>query len=80
MVQHGTTPHLFRLLRQQKIKWAGHRKLKIYGTLHCRSGKRMKPSNRVFFASEQDAQLAGFRPCAHCLRPQYLAWKEQETG
>jgi alkylated DNA repair dioxygenase AlkB len=63
------------LIRQGRIAWGGNIKLKIYGTLSCTSGKRMKPVNRVFFSTGQEAITAGYRPCGHCLREEYLAWK-----
>ncbi len=70
-----TAKRIRSLIRQGAIVLAGNKKLKIYGTLRCVSGKRMLPANRVFFASEQEAIAAGFRPCGHCLREKYLAWK-----
>jgi len=63
------------LIRQKKICYAGNRRLRIYGTLHCVSGKRMRPQNRVFFASVQEAMDMGYRPCGHCLRAAYQKWK-----
>ena len=57
-----------------EIRFGGNTKLKIYGTLTCTSGKRMKKQNRVFFYNEKEAITAGFRPCGHCLRKKYLAW------
>lgn len=62
-------------IRKEKILLGGNRKLKIYGTLKCTSGKRMKRENRVFFSSEEDALNKGYRPCGHCLKQKYLAWK-----
>src|SRR5882762_128850 len=59
---------LFNLIRNEKIMYAGNAKLKIYGTLHCHSGKRMKKENRVFFKDEAEAINQGFRPCKNCLR------------
>ena len=54
-----------------------HRGSKIYGELDCygalswlRRGHYVK--NRVFFASESDAIKAGYRPCGHCKRADYL--------
>jgi hypothetical protein len=38
----------------------------VYGSLDCKSGTRMKPENRVFFRSEDDAIKLGFRPCLNC--------------
>lgn len=66
---------LRRLIRKGVIKWGGYRPGKIYGTLSCPSGKKMKTENRVFFQSEQEAIAAGYRPCARCLRDKYLKWK-----
>jgi methylphosphotriester-DNA--protein-cysteine methyltransferase len=57
-----------KLIRKGKIKFAGNVKLKIYGTLRCRFGKRMKKENRVFFESEEEAISFGFRPCGNCIK------------
>ncbi|MFT4033936.1 MAG: Ada metal-binding domain-containing protein [Siphonobacter sp.] len=70
-----STHELWQALRQKHIGWGGNKKLKIYGTLQCSSGKRMKKENRVFFASEAEALTAGYRPCGHCMRDQYRVWK-----
>ena len=66
---------------RQKIKlgeicFGGNKKLKIYGTLRCSSGKRMKVSNRVFFASTAEAIENNFRPCGHCMKAEYKKWKD----
>ena len=58
----------------------GHRKDKIYGTLDCAGAARWIAKGhyvrqRVFFADEQTAIAAGFRPCAHCLPEKYKEWK-----
>lgn len=66
---------ILRFIRKYGIQWAGNRKLKIYGSLHCRSGKRMKPENRVFFTAEAIALSAGYRPCGHCMKQAYEKWK-----
>ena len=57
------------------IRFAGNKVLKIYGRLNCRSGKRMKKKNRVFFQSEDEALALGFRPCGHCMKEEYKKWK-----
>lgn len=62
-------------IKQKDICLGGNRKLKIYGTLQCTSGKRMKKENRVFFASENEAMQNGFRPCGHCMKTIYQKWK-----
>ncbi|RFZ82155.1 metal-binding protein [Mucilaginibacter terrenus] len=67
------------LLGSKQIELAGNRKLKIYGTLSCASGKRMKAENRVFFKDELEAVANGYRPCGHCLRAAYHAWRRTGT-
>lgn len=62
-------------IRQGAINYGGNSKLKIYGTLSCASGRKMKRENRVFFSSASEATKMGFRPCAHCLNEQYQKWK-----
>lgn len=63
-------------IRKHRICFGGHKKLKIYGTLNCAPGKRMKKENRVFFISQQQALDHGFRPCGHCMKHEYKAWKK----
>ncbi len=71
---------LVRMLQERQVAFAGNRRLAIYGTLQCASGKRMKPENRVFFASEAAAIMMGYRPCAHCMYAQYRAWKQAKRA
>jgi methylphosphotriester-DNA--protein-cysteine methyltransferase len=61
-------------IKQKEICFGGNRKLKIYGTLQCKSGKRMKRENRVFFVSENEAIKMGYRPCGHCMKTKYKIW------
>ncbi|MEM8966951.1 MAG: Ada metal-binding domain-containing protein [Bacteroidota bacterium] len=70
---------LFRLMKRSTVVLAGNRKLKIYGRLHCKSGKRMKRENRVFFVNEPEALAQGYRPCGHCMRTAYKIWKEAKV-
>ena len=57
----------------------GNSKAKIYGRLDCSAANSALSKGyaqyRVFFANEQDAIHAGYRPCGRCLRPQYREWK-----
>jgi hypothetical protein len=58
----------------------GHRKARIYGRLDCPSARRAIAaggyvSQRVFFADQQAAVAAGYRPCAVCLPGPYADWK-----
>lgn len=66
--KHLTEEELKRLLRKGEILLVGNMRLKIYGTLRCYSGKRMKRENRVFFRDEEEARLLGYRPCKNCGR------------
>ncbi len=73
--QQLTSQELHSLIKAKGITLAGNRKLKIYGTLQCKSGKRMKKENRVFFLNYIEAKSAGYRPCGLCLRDLYNSWK-----
>jgi methylphosphotriester-DNA--protein-cysteine methyltransferase len=64
-------------IRQQQIVLGGNIKLKIYGSLCCKSGKRMKKQNRVFFVSEEEALSNGYRPRGHCMKTNYKKWKDE---
>lgn len=81
MIRHGhiSDNDLHYKIRQQIIRFGGNRKLKIYGTLSCAAGKKMKRENRVFFTSEQEAVGHGFRPCGHCMKEKYQKWKNGFT-
>jgi methylphosphotriester-DNA--protein-cysteine methyltransferase len=68
---------LWNKIHRGEVTMAGNKKLKIYGRLHCRSGKKMKVKNRVFFENEAEAINCGYRPCAVCMREEYVIWKER---
>ena len=58
----------------------GHRKTKIYGRFDCPAALRALDrggyaAHRVFFADEESARAAGFRPCARCMPEEYAEWK-----
>jgi len=71
----ATSRKLRQMIDNRLVKFGGNASLKIYGTLQCSSGRRMKARNRVFFNSEQEALAHGFRLCGHCMRDAYLQWK-----
>jgi methylphosphotriester-DNA--protein-cysteine methyltransferase len=79
MIPHTfiTDPELRKRLRRKDLTFAGNKLLKIYGSMHCRSGKRMKKENRMFFTSEEEAVNAGYRPCGHCMKFAYQHWKKE---
>lgn len=60
-------------------KLGGNSKLRIYGKLECYSANgalsKGYASHRVFFASEDEAIRAGYRPCGNCMRDRYKIWK-----
>ena len=77
MIKHSDIDdaELHQKIKRKEIVYGGNLNLKIYGTLQCKSGKRMKTKNRVFFKTTEQAKEIGFRPCGHCLRANYKIWK-----
>lgn len=62
----------------------GHRRSRVYGRLDCPSALRAIARggyvrDRVFFADEETAVAAGYRPCARCLPERFRAWKAAAT-
>jgi methylated-DNA-[protein]-cysteine S-methyltransferase len=58
----------------------GHRRSKGYGRLDCPAALRWIAKghyvkHRVFFADEETAIAAGYRPCAVCMPERYRQWK-----
>ena len=58
----------------------GHRGNRVYGRLDCPGALRWIAKGhyvkqRVFFADEETAIAAGYRPCARCLPERYREWK-----
>jgi methylated-DNA-[protein]-cysteine S-methyltransferase len=58
----------------------GHRRSKGYGRLDCPAALRWIAKghyvkHRVFFADEETAVAAGYRPCAVCMPERYAEWK-----
>ena len=65
----------------------GYKKRKIYGRLDCPSALRHIAKgeyvkHRVFFADEETAIKAGYRPCGICMKEAYKVWKanQEEVG
>ena len=63
------------LIDKHEIAFAGNSKLRIYGTLNCKSGKRLKSQNRVFFKNKEEAVNFGYRPCSNCMHEFYKIWR-----
>ncbi|MDD2494552.1 MAG: Ada metal-binding domain-containing protein [Tissierellia bacterium] len=65
--------------------FGGHRKLKIYGKMDCPSAlkwieKGCYINERVFFADEETAIVAGYRPCSICMTNEYTKWKSKSLN
>jgi methylphosphotriester-DNA--protein-cysteine methyltransferase len=61
--------------------FGGYRRNKLYGRLDCPVALRAIAKggyvkHRVFFADEQTAINAGYRPCSVCMPQEYAAWKK----
>ena len=63
----------------------GYSRKKIYGRLDCPSALRHIANgnyvkHRVFFADEETAIAAGYRPCGICMKEEYKKWKAAEEA
>jgi methylphosphotriester-DNA--protein-cysteine methyltransferase len=63
----------------------GHGRTKVYGRLDCPVAlsllrRGFQPHHRVFFADEDTAIAAGFRPCGACMRETYAAWRSSASA
>ncbi|HSP24426.1 MAG TPA: Ada metal-binding domain-containing protein [Saliniramus sp.] len=64
----------------------GNARSKLYGRFDCPSALAAiaradtYARTRVFFADEETAVAAGYRPCARCLPLAYRAWKARQTA
>jgi methylphosphotriester-DNA--protein-cysteine methyltransferase len=61
----------------------GYKRNKLYGRLDCPAALRAVAKggyvkHRVFFADEQTAIDAGYRPCAVCMPREYAEWKKRK--
>lgn len=72
--QEISSPELKKKIKNKEICYGGNARLKIYGLLNCKSGKRMKRANRVFFKTENEALSNGYRPCGNCMYTKYKKW------
>lgn len=82
MIRHNDIgrQELQRKIKNQSIRFAGNYGLKIFGLLHCGPGKKMKKATRVFFETETEAILAGFRPCGDCMTPRLSSMKTSSVS
>ena len=63
----------------------GNKSTRIYGRFDCsiaqtHIAKGGYVKNRVFFANEQDAKAAGYRPCANCMKSEYKIWENADES
>lgn len=47
--------------RDTSLPWVGSNRGKVYYRNGCRAGSELSPANRIYFASEEAAQAAGYR-------------------
>ncbi len=74
-------------LSETKGQYGGHTGGKGYGRMDCRAALQAIQrggyvQSRVFFADEEAAVAAGYRPCGTCLPDRYRLWRQacSETG
>jgi len=86
-------PKIFRLLGPNGTtidsatpgELGGNSRDKLYGRLDCPAANSAiqksdtYAKHRVFFADEEAAIAAGYRPCGRCLREQYNKWNAGGT-
>lgn len=65
-----------RMVAAGTLRYAGNESMQVYGEIDCPSGKRSR--KRVYFASREQAEQLGFRPCGACMRAEYQEWKRQQ--
>jgi methylphosphotriester-DNA--protein-cysteine methyltransferase len=68
-----------------KGRLGGHARTRVYGRLDCPVAlsllrRGFAPRHRVFFADEETAIAAGFRPCGACLRARYREWQVRQAA
>jgi hypothetical protein len=73
------------LLAPEPGTLGGHRRSRIYGRLDCAGARRWIErghyvKQRVFFADEETAIAAGYRPCARCMPAEYAAWTDRRPA
>ena len=49
-----------------EYKYVGNIKSKKYHKLNCRSAKKLKSNNRVYFKDTEEAGKQGYAPCKLC--------------
>ena len=69
----------------EKGQLGGHARTRVYGRLDCPVAlsllrRGFEPRHRVFFADEETAVAAGFRPCGACMRDRYAGWKADPSA
>jgi O-6-methylguanine DNA methyltransferase len=68
----GADPERVEGLARRSIHFTGSRTTGIFCMPTCRNARRTREQNLVSFHNEQEARVAGFRPCRVC-RPAALA-------
>ncbi len=61
-----TGPGIIEITSPKNAKYVGNRNSRIFHRKDCHYVKRMKETNKVYFADREEAIKAGFRPCKIC--------------
>ncbi len=61
-----TTTSLPPPLTEATAMYVGSKSGTKYHLMSCASGKRIKPENRIYFATGAEAEAAGYTPSANC--------------
>lgn len=49
--------------------FVGNKEAKVFHVPSCKLVLKIKPENKVGFASKEEAEKAGYTPCKICLKP-----------
>ena len=61
-----TGPRIITKVSLKNAKYVGNRNSKVFHHLDCYCVKRMKETNKIYFANKEKAIKLGFRPCKIC--------------
>ena len=59
-------PGIIKTVSLKNAKYIGNRNSRIFHRLDCYCVKRMKETNKIYFANKEKAIKLGFRPCKIC--------------
>ena len=65
--------------------YSGSISTKIYGLCTCSATKghhilEFSSEKHIIFNDDEEAEFLGYRPCAKCMKHEYLAWKRAQVA